>query len=160
MRNPVWTRWLPLALVIAGVDQATKWLAVEYLVLGGTVEVLPFFNLTLGYNPGAAFSFLGDADGWQRWFLSAVAGGVSVLLIYWLARLRESEPWLSLGLALILAGAVGNFIDRLRLGEVVDFLHLHYGSFHWPLFNVADIAITLGAGLVILLAFRPESRER
>lgn len=154
------SRWLVLAGVVALLDQATKWAAERWLEFGTRIEVLPFFSLTLGYNPGAAFSFLGDAGGWQRWLLSAVAVAVSVFIVFWLRRLGSSEPWLSLGLSLVLAGAIGNLVDRLRLGEVVDFLHLHYADFHWPLFNVADIAITLGAGVIILLAFIPERGSR
>ncbi len=143
--------WVALAVALAVVDQATKLWAESRLDLHQSVELLPFLSLTLGYNPGAAFSFLGDAAGWQRWFLAGVAAAISIYLIFWLRRLDRGHLWLSSGLALVLAGALGNLVDRLRLGYVVDFIHLHYGGFHWPIFNVADIAITLGAGVVIVL---------
>ncbi|MFP4648122.1 MAG: signal peptidase II [Halorhodospira sp.] len=144
-------RWLLLAVAIAGLDQVTKLWAESALHAYDSVELLPVLSLTLGYNTGAAFSLLGEAAGWQRWVLAAVALGVSLYLIYWLRQLGTGYPRLSLGLALILAGALGNLIDRLRLGYVVDFIHLHYAGFHWPLFNVADIGITLGAALVIAI---------
>lgn len=146
--------WLGLAAVLVALDQATKLWAEAALVLGRPVELLPFLSLTLGYNPGAAFSLLGDAGGWQRWVLAAVAAGISAYLLLWLRRAAQGQPLLAAALALVLGGAVGNLIDRLRLGEVVDFIHLHYAGFHWPVFNVADMAITLGVGLLILSLFR------
>ena len=152
--------WLLLAVAIAALDQASKAWAQAALRPYESVELLPVLSLTLGYNPGAAFSLLGDAGGWQRWLLAGIAAAVGVYLIYWLRRIGASQPWLALGVALILAGALGNLVDRLYLGYVVDFIHLHYAGFHWPIFNVADIAITLGAGLVIaLLMFSKSATE-
>jgi len=151
-------RWLLVAAGGAAIDQATKAWAQGALDAYASLELLPVLSLTLGYNTGAAFSLLGGAEGWQRWLLAAIAAGVSAYLVHWLRQVGDQRPGLALGLALILAGAAGNLVDRLRLGHVVDFIHLHYAGFHWPIFNVADIGITLGAGLVIgsyLLASPP-----
>ncbi len=152
-------RWLALAAAVALLDQGTKLWAEASLAPHRPVELLPVLSLTLGYNPGAAFSLLGEAGGWQRWFLAAVAVAVGGYLVHWLYRIGGEQPGLAAGLALLLGGAVGNLIDRLRLGVVVDFIHLHYRGFHWPLFNVADIAVTVGAGIVILLMLRRPSRD-
>jgi signal peptidase II len=142
-----------IAALVLMLDQGTKWLAQYHLTLYAPVEVTSFFNLTLVYNPGAAFSFLATAGGWQRWLLSAVAVGASVLILFWLARLPRSNPWSILALGLILGGALGNLIDRLLLGQVVDFLDFHYAGLHWPAFNLADAAIVVGAGLLIVASF-------
>ncbi len=141
--------WLVLAVLIAIADQAAKLWAEVALELHRSWELLPVLSLTLGYNTGAAFSFLGDVAGWQRWLLAAIAVAISLYLVYWLRSIGGSQPGLSTGLALILGGALGNLVDRLRLGYVVDFIHLHYGGYHWPVFNVADMAITGGVGVVI-----------
>ena len=147
-------RWLAIAVAVVAADQASKVAADALLSFHDSIALLPVLSLTLGYNPGAAFSILGDAGGWQRWFLSAIAVLVSGYLVHWLRQVGNTAPLLSLGLALVLGGAVGNLIDRLRLGYVIDFIHLHYRDFHWPVFNVADIAITVGVGLVLLTLFR------
>ncbi|MCW8889959.1 MAG: signal peptidase II [Sedimenticola sp.] len=140
-------RWLWFSLLIIILDQITKqWVESSFMVYE-TLSVLPFFNLTLAYNEGAAFSFLSDQGGWQRWFFAVVAAGVTVVLVVWLSRLRE-EKVLALSLSLVIGGAVGNLIDRLVFGHVIDFLDFFYGTYHWPAFNVADIAISVG---VILL---------
>ena len=148
------SRWLIVAAVVVVADQGSKVVADALLSFHQSVPLLPVLSLTLGYNPGAAFSILGDAGGWQRWFLSGLAVAVSGYLVYWLRQIGGSAPLLSLGISLVLGGAVGNLIDRVRLGYVVDFIHLHYGGFHWPVFNVADMAITVGVGLVLLAMFR------
>ncbi|MCO6412414.1 MAG: lipoprotein signal peptidase [Thiogranum sp.] len=142
-------KWLGLSALIVVLDQITKLIAVQQLVYGQPLPVLPFFNLTLMYNPGAAFSFLSDASGWQRWFFVAVSSIASVLLVWWLHKLESGQWLLALALALVLGGAVGNLIDRLWLGHVVDFIQLYYRSFYWPAFNVADSAISVGAVLLI-----------
>nr|WP_116301682.1 signal peptidase II [Alkalilimnicola ehrlichii] len=156
--------WLLIAVVVAVLDQATKLVADSVLSYHSPVPVIPFFNLTLSYNPGAAFSFLGDASGWQRWFFIALATGVSVFLIQWLRQLQGKDRWLSASLSLILGGAVGNLIDRVAYGHVVDFIHFYIGDWSWPIFNVADIAITVGAGLLIAHMFlvkqSPQEQER
>lgn len=144
--------WLLLSAVVVVLDLWTKALAEQYLVLYRPVEVLSFFNFTLAYNSGAAFSFLADAGGWQRWFFSIVALVASVVIVGWLLKLR-GERMVALGLALILGGALGNLWDRLTLGHVVDFLDFHWAGYHFPAFNIADSAITVGAVLLILDMF-------
>ncbi len=142
--------WLLVAALVIGLDQLTKVLAEHYLVYGQSLPVLPHFDLTLAYNTGAAFSFLADAGGWQRWFFTVLALLVSAFIIVWLRRLGPQEKATALALALILGGALGNLIDRLRLGHVIDFIDLYYGSYHWPAFNLADSAITVGAALLVM----------
>ena len=145
----VWA-WYGLALLVVVLDQLTKGLARALLVYGQPLAVLPIFDLSLHFNPGAAFSFLAGAGGWQRWFLSALALVVSAVLLVWLARLRREQWLLALALALILGGAIGNLIDRLWLGHVTDFIALHWNHRYFPAFNLADAAITLGAIALIL----------
>jgi signal peptidase II len=152
MPEPIDTpRWWPWLLLSAGVvvfDQLTKWLIQQSLTFGQSVEVLPFFNLVLVYNPGAAFSFLSSAAGWQRPLFVVVGLAASVLIVYLLRR-HARDPLFCFALALILGGALGNVIDRLLLGAVVDFLDVHVVGHHWPAFNLADSAITCGAALLI-----------
>ena len=148
------TPWLVIAGLVILLDQASKQLAEAALVLHQPVAVLPFFNLTLAYNEGAAFSFLAGAGGWQRWFLTAVALVVSVFLLLWLRRLRADEKIAAWGLSLVLGGALGNVIDRLLHGHVIDFLDVYYRQWHWPAFNLADSAISLGIVLLLLDGFR------
>jgi signal peptidase II len=142
-------RWLWLSVVVIALDQSSKQLVEATFMLYETLPVLPFFNLTLAYNEGAAFSFLSDQGGWQRWLFSGLALVVTTVLIVWLARLR-SERLLAVSLSLVIGGAVGNLIDRLLFGHVIDFLDLYYGQWHWPAFNIADAAITLGVVLMFL----------
>lgn len=155
---------LRLGLIVAAAlclaDQITKGLALGLLEPYSPVALLPVFNLTLAFNPGAAFSFLAGADGWQRWFFSAVAVAVSGYLVIWLRGLPATDRLQAIGLGLILGGAIGNLIDRLRLGEVIDFLDLHYAGWHWPAFNLADSGITIGVFLVLLCALRDWRLER
>jgi signal peptidase II len=156
MLRPVawpWWAWLFVSAGILGLDQLTKWLIQQTLVFGQSVHVLPFFNLVLVYNPGAAFSFLSSAPGWQRDVFVAVGLAASGLIVYLLRR-HASDPMFCFALALILGGALGNVIDRVLLGAVVDFLDVHVAGYHWPAFNVADSAITCGAALLILDSFR------
>jgi len=142
--------WFGIALLVVLLDHWTKGLAVDRLDYGRPLAVLPFLNLSLQFNPGAAFSFLSEAGGWQRWFFSAVAVAASIAIGIWLSRLRAGEWLVGLGLSLILGGALGNLWDRLSLGHVVDFISLHYAGNYFPAFNLADSAITLGAALVVL----------
>lgn len=143
-----WWRWLALSAVVAAADLATKaWVSAAFQV--GDVHVItPFFNLVLWHNPGAAFSFLAGAGGWQRWFFVAVTLAVSAVI---LAMLRKSggNRLLATALALVLGGALGNLWDRLTLGHVVDFIQLHAAGYYWPAFNVADSAITVGVVLIL-----------
>src|SRR5690606_27740289 len=138
-----------LTLVVLVLDQWTKGWAESALRMYQPMEVLPFFNLTLAYNEGAAFSFLAGAGGWQRWFFAGIALVASVVILVWLVRGRDSRI-VAAALALILGGALGNLWDRLALGHVVDFLDFHWAGYHFPAFNIADSAITVGAALIIL----------
>jgi signal peptidase II len=141
--------WFLFAIFLIVLDQATKLWVVNTLYLGASEEILPFFNLVYVLNPGAAFSFLANQPGWQRYFLSAIALVTSVIIMFMMRSARH-RPWAMLCLASILGGALGNLVDRLLYGAVVDFLDFYWGNFHWPAFNVADMAITLGAiGLVL-----------
>lgn len=151
MRNWHWAnlKWLSLSLLVIVLDLWTKYLVESSFRYGEFREVLPFFNLTLAYNPGAAFSFLADAGGWQRWFFVGVGVFATVLILGWLLSLRNNRV-LAGGLSLILGGALGNLHDRLLHGHVVDFLDFHWAGNHFPAFNIADSAITLGAIFLIL----------
>jgi signal peptidase II len=151
-------KWLWLSVVVIALDQLTKGLASSYLLLHDPIAVIPMFNLTLAHNPGAAFSFLSDAGGWQRWFFTALAIGVSVLITLWIRKLPASENWQAAGLAAILGGAIGNVIDRIQLGHVVDFLDFYINDSHWPAFNIADTAISVGAVILIAMSFRKEKK--
>jgi len=142
-------RWLGVALLVVVLDQLTKYLAETYLVPAEPLAILPSFNLTLLYNRGAAFSFLNDAGGWQRWFFVAVSSLASVALLVWLHRLQAQQWRLALALSLVLGGAVGNLVDRLWLGHVIDFIQVYYGNWYFPAFNIADSAITVGAVLLV-----------
>lgn len=142
-------KWLLLALVVIILDQTSKLAIASQLAYGERLAVIPgFFNLTLAYNPGAAFSFLADAGGWQRHFFTLLALGVSAGIIY-LLRKHRAEPRFCLQLSLVLGGAVGNVIDRIFYGHVIDFIQLHYQNWYYPAFNVADSAICIGIGLML-----------
>lgn len=143
--------WFSIAVVVVGLDQATKWAIVEWVPLYGTVPLNSFINLTHHQNTGAAFSFLAGASGWQRWFFVALAAVVSAVITGWLFRNRREAPAvLMLGLSLVLGGAVGNVIDRARLGFVTDFIQVWFGSWPFPSFNVADAAISVGAAFLVI----------
>ena len=149
--------WLAGAAGLAAVDQLTKEWALA--ALKDEVALLPWLNLVLVHNPGAAFGLLSQAGGWQRWFFIAagvvIAGGVAV----WLRRAARSGGWLPAGLSLVLGGALGNLWDRIVRGAVVDFVDVYYGRFHWPAFNVADAAISVGAAILILVSFFGDAGE-
>ncbi len=152
--------WLWLSLVLLIADQLSKHLALATLDLHQPVPVLPFLNWTLVYNPGAAFSFLSDAGGWQRWFFTVLALAISVLLVFWLRATPRRQVWIAMPYALILSGALGNAIDRLRFGHVVDFIDVHWQGWHWPAFNIADSAICVGAVMLIAgIVFVPSLRR-
>ena len=139
-------RWFcyPLAALVFALDQWSKIVATEYLLYAEPVAVQPWLNWLLVHNRGAAFSFLANAGGWQRWFFLLLGFGVGTYLVISLWRLGRSQWLLALGYASILGGACGNVLDRARLGYVVDFIQVHYGDNYWPAFNLADSAITLG----------------
>jgi signal peptidase II len=144
-------RWLPVTAAVIGLDQFTKLLIEHHVKLYSSIYVLPVLDISLRYNRGAAFSFLEGASGWQRWFFTALALVVGATILVWMRRLKGTTQWLlSLSLALILAGALGNMIDRLRLGHVIDFIVAHWHRAEFPAFNVADSAITVGAALLLL----------
>lgn len=144
----VW-RWLGVALIILMLDQLTKIAVVGAFQLGETLPITSFFNLVRVHNPGAAFSFLADAGGWQRWFFTGLGVLAAGMMVY-LLRMHAGQTLFCLALSLLLGGAVGNVIDRLLYSYVIDFLDFYYGTWHFPAFNVADSAITVGAGLLIL----------
>lgn len=146
-------KWIVLAVLIVLIDQASKLWVLANFTRQDVMQLTPWLNFILAFNYGAAFSFLGDAGGWQRWFFTALAAGVSVVLIVWIYRLPINARWMPLTLSLILGGAVGNVIDRVRFGYVVDFIDFHIGSWHFATFNVADMAITVGAIMLLIDAF-------
>lgn len=142
-------RWLALAAAVIVADFVTKLAVLQNLRPGETIELTSFFNLVLVFNRGAAFSFLSDAGGWQRWFFTVLALTISAWIVVMLRR-HAGERLLPLALSLVLGGALGNVVDRLRFGVVVDFLDVHVAGWHWPAFNVADSAITVGAVLLVV----------
>jgi len=151
--------WLWLTVIVIVLDLITKQLAENFLNYGQPMDVLPMFDLTLLYNPGAAFSFLAGENGWQRWFFTAIAVGVSIMLLSWLYKLPRENKWLAIALTLILGGALGNLFDRLVYGHVIDFISVHWGDSYFPAFNIADSAITIGAvmlGLDVVFEARRE----
>lgn len=150
-------RWLWLAVLVIVIDLGTKAMATAWLSYGQPVPVMPLFNLTLLHNTGAAFSFLAGADGWQRWFFVILALVVSGVLVRWLSTLRQHETWMAIAIVLILGGALGNVYDRIVHGYVVDFFHFYWGGYHFPAFNIADTAITIGAVMMIIDMFRNPS---
>ena len=147
-------RWGWVVLGIIFFDQVTKILADHYLNYRQPISVFPLFNLTLVYNPGAAFSFLSDAGGWQRWFFIMLSSVISIVLFIWLLKLKPEQKLQTVSIAMILGGAIGNLIDRSIYGHVIDFLDVYFQQHHWPAFNVADSAITVGAILLIIDSFK------
>ena len=152
-------RWLWLSLGVAAMDQLTKYAVEANFQQWEILPLMPVLNLTLTYNEGAAFSFLADAGGWQRWFFVVLACVVIAVLVGWLYRLQQGARWLALALALIIGGALGNLIDRIILGKVVDFIDFYIGNWHWPAFNVADSAISIGVVILLLDALFMQSSD-
>jgi signal peptidase II len=142
-------RWLWLTLLCLIIDQVTKHWVAGTFDYRETLSVLPFFNLTYVHNPGAAFSFLADQGGWQRWFFTAIATIASIVFLVWMAKTPKKQRLLGIAFALILSGAMGNLIDRALFGYVIDFLDFHWAGFHFAAFNIADSAIFIGAALMI-----------
>jgi signal peptidase II len=143
-------KWLWLTGLAVVLDQVSKLAIDASMQLYQSIELIPYFNLTYVRNTGAAFSFLSEAGGWQRWFFAILASIISIVLAVWLAKLKKHEIMMAASLSLILGGAIGNLIDRVLYGYVIDFLDIYYQSWHWPAFNVADSAITLGVILMLL----------
>lgn len=151
-REPSGLRWLPITVAVIAADQIVKLWIVQHLALYRTVRVLPVLDITLTYNRGAAFSFLADESGWQKWLFAGLAAVVAFGIVLWLKRLGgRRQRLLCLSLTLILGGALGNLIDRLRIGHVVDFILAHWHGVYFPwAFNIADSAITVGAALLLI----------
>lgn len=149
--------WITLAVVVA--DQVTKYFALKHL-MRSEIAIAPFLNFALAFNTGAAFSFLSDAGGWQNLFFVGVAAVVSIVILFMIRRLGANDLQVAVALMLVLGGAVGNVIDRVRFGYVVDFIDVYYQSWHWPTFNIADSAITIGAILLIMDALGITIRRR
>lgn len=153
-------KWIWLAIVVVVLDQLTKYIASTTLEMFQPVAVMPMFNWTLMHNTGAAFSFLADESGWQRWFFAIIAVVVSAVIVLWIKRLEQHEKWQAIALALILGGAVGNVIDRIYLGYVVDFIQVYYQQWYWPAFNIADSAISIGVVMIIIDSIREYRKEK
>jgi len=153
--------WLWLSLLVLVLDQASKLYFNNALSMYQQIVVIPdYFSWTLAYNTGAAFSFLADSSGWQRWLFVLIAVAVSAVLVVWLKRLGRNETWLAVALALVLGGALGNLYDRIVLGHVVDFILVHWKNIHhFPAFNLADSAITVGAVMLALDMFKSKKSE-
>ncbi len=146
-------KWLILSVVTVILDQWTKIAVDQSMQLYESIAIYPNFNLTYVHNKGAAFSFLSEAGGWQRWFFAIISLVVSLILLVWVYRLEKHETLLAIALSFILGGAIGNLIDRVAYGYVIDFLDVHYQGWHWPAFNIADSAICLGVFLMLLESF-------
>lgn len=142
--------WLWLAALVILLDQLTKFYFSSIMQEGESINLLPVFSWTLAHNYGAAFSFLHDAGGWQRWFFAGIALAVSGGILFWLKSVPANARFLACALVLVLGGALGNLYDRMMLGYVIDFVHVHYGTWHFPAFNIADCGITIGAVMLIL----------
>lgn len=155
MRN-----WMIIAAVIVVVDQITKGIATAELKMTEAVTVMSMFNFTLIHNEGAAFGFLDDAGGWQRWFFTMISLVVSIVLVFWIKSLKQEEKIQALGFSFILGGAIGNLIDRIYLGYVIDFIDIYYNASHWPAFNIADSAITIGVVILIVDTVFPNLFKR
>jgi len=158
--NRGWYRWLGVSALVVAADQLTKWYVTATLAHGERVEVLPIFSWVRWHNDGAAFSILAGSGGWQRWFFVALAAAFTIFIVYELRKLPVGDRLMGLVYGLILGGALGNGIDRLLHGYVVDFLRFHYDRWGFPAFNVADIALSIGASLWIFLLFLEFLRER
>ena len=153
MREFSMLKWLWLSLLAVILDQGSKLVIAGSMQLYQSIPIMPYFNLTYVHNTGAAFSFLSEAGGWQRWFFAGLAFVISIVIAVWLARLKQHETLLAVALSLVLGGAIGNLIDRLAYGYVIDFLDVYYRTWHWPAFNIADSAITLGVILMLVESF-------
>lgn len=143
-------RWLWLSVIVLIADQMTKYSVVHNLSLGETKPIVPFLNLTLAFNQGAAFSFLNQAGGWQQWFFTGIAVVICVVLLCWLARMPRNHQWIACAAALIFGGALGNLFDRVYHHYVIDFIDFHIGAWHYPTFNVADSAVVVGVMMLLL----------
>ena len=153
MRDLTMLKWLWLSLLAIILDQGSKLAITSTMHLYQSIQIIPNFRLTYVHNTGAAFSFLSEAGGWQRWFFAGLALAISAVIAVWLSRLKPHETLLAVALSLVLGGAMGNLIDRLAYGYVIDFLDVYYQTWHWPAFNIADSAITLGVIFMLVESF-------
>ena len=158
-KNTTSIKWLWLSLVLIILDQITKFLAVHYLIFNQPVALLPFLNLTLERNPGAAFSFLAQEGNWQGWLFGITAILVCIFIVRWLYKTPAGKVWLPIALSLIIGGAIGNVADRIMHGYVIDFLDFYINNWHWPIFNLADSAICIGAAMLIIDFLRHPSTK-
>jgi signal peptidase II len=154
------SNWLWLSFFVVILDQVTKALVVGTVKVQGAIALLPILDIVYLENPGAAFSMFAEASGWQRWFFIALAVIVSVVLMVWLRRIRSDQTILAIGLSLVLGGALGNVIDRVLHGYVVDFIFFHWRTWYFPAFNIADTAISIGAGCLLIDAFRESGHDK
>lgn len=153
-------KWLWISLLVVSLDQVAKLVAEAQLPFKQLVNVIPYFDWYLTHNPGAAFSFLADAGGWQRWFFAITSIVISVIIVVWLKKLERDDKITAISLCLILGGAIGNLIDRIYLGYVIDYIQVWLGTYPWPAFNIADAAISIGATILIISSFiNPQNRE-
>lgn len=152
--------WWFLALTVFVLDMLTKQAAEFWLDYASPVGILPMLDFTLLYNKGAAFSFLADQSGWQRWFFTVISLGVSIMLVFWIKSLPRTALWLPTALALVLGGAVGNLVDRIIFGHVIDFISVHWNQSYFPAFNIADSAISIGAAMMIIDVIRDSRRAK
>ncbi|MFP1743351.1 signal peptidase II [Lonsdalea quercina] len=153
-------RWLWLALVVLVVDLGSKQWVMSHFQLGESLPLIPFFNLTYAHNPGAAFSFLADKDGWQRWFFAVIALAITAALLVLMYRSSASQKLNNIAYAMIIGGAVGNLTDRLVHGYVIDFVDFYINDWHYPIFNIADAGICIGALLIVLEGFFVSSEKK
>lgn len=153
-------RWIWLTLIFLVVDQISKQWVAGSMELYQSINILPFFNISYVHNPGAAFSFLADQGGWQRWFFTAIAAIASIIFVVWMAKIPKEQRTLSIAFALMLSGALGNLIDRVLYGYVIDFLDFYLGGSHWPAFNVADSMIFIGAAFMIVDSFKSQADDK
>jgi signal peptidase II len=155
--SPLKFLWISTLIIV--LDQLAKYWAVTQLPLHQAVNVMPYFDWYLTYNRGAAFSFLADAGGWQRWFFTITAIMISSVIFFWIKKLEPNEKMTATSLSLILGGAIGNLIDRIYLGYVVDYVQIWLGNYPWPAFNIADAAISVGAVILILTSFTDSKKS-
>lgn len=153
-------KWLFVSCIVIIADQLSKLYFNQQLQLGQSIDLLPVLKWTLAYNYGAAFSFLHDAGGWQRWFFAIIAIVVSSMLIIWLVKLDKTAKFLAFALAFLLGGAIGNVYDRISYGYVIDFIHVYYQNWHFPIFNIADCAITVGAIMLVIDSVFSEQKRQ
>jgi signal peptidase II len=146
-------KWLWVSALVLVLDQASKLAVDGTMQLYESIPLMPYFNLTYVHNTGAAFSLLSEAGGWQRWLFAGLAVVMSSIIAIWLSRLQKHETLMAIALSLVLGGAIGNLIDRVAYGYVIDFLDVYYQDWHWPAFNIADSAICVGVGFMLLESF-------